>query len=733
MIGYSAVALALISSISAIVYAGAAAAGRPAVRKSREKSSRLCFHVSAGCVAIAVLYLLYLIFGNRFDYGYVFSYSASDLPAVYKFSAFWAGQEGSFLLWLVFQTIFGWLLNRKPEVPAAVLAVFSLLQAILLLLLLIKSPFLLLAEPRLEGAGLNPLLQDPWMVLHPPVLFLGYAALAVPFAYAVGGLLTGRHRDWLSPALPWILFAVASLGAGIFIGGFWAYKVLGWGGYWAWDPVENSSLVPWLAAAAAVHLIVLAKRRTGAVKAAYAGVLSCYILVLYGTFLTRSGVLSDFSTHSFADEGVGGLLGIIVLLTAVAAFALLIAKLPGMPPGELYQAVASREFILALTALLLAFFGALVFVGMSTPLVTLALGSPQSVGGNFYNLAGLPLALALAAALTAGALLKMPAGDGRVRYWLLGLFLLAGLLLADRLAITRLPVAATVCLACMAAMAGGYAAFYRTMTAAAVLSHTGVAVMLIGIMASGAAGQTVTASFTQGETVFFGGEPVSYAGVGIQAGGTGFYHTFHAGEERREVTALTKLNKQGDPASHEPGIYRTWLADIYIAPVHQEESGQYPELTLVKGQQLVYEGVGLIFKKFTMAGMDGAGEARVQALIEVVSGGAAQEVQPELVSRNGRIIGTTVPALERYELHITGIKPGEGKISIELRDTASVPGAGKLTADVSIKPLINLVWLGAALITAGTGWAAINRVNEAAALLQRGQGVVAKTVIAKQK
>ncbi len=730
MIGYGAVAFALMVTLAAAALAGAALAGRKAARARLENNARLCYQAAAGLIGIAACYLLYIIFADRFEYAYVFGYSSRDLPLAYKFSVFWAGQEGSFLLWLVFHAVFGLVLIwRKPAAPAAVLAVYSLLQAMLLVILLVKSPFMLLAEPRGDGVGLNPLLQDPWMVIHPPVLFLGYAALAVPFAYAVGSMLTNAHQHWLGPALPWTLFAAANLGAGMFIGGFWAYKVLGWGGYWAWDPVENSSLVPWLAAGAAVHLLALARMRTAAVKAAYAGVLASFLLVLYGTFLTRSGVLSDFSTHSFADEGVGALLGMVVLVTTLLAFGLFIVKMPGMPAGELYQRLASREFILALTALLLACLGALVFVGMSTPLVTMAFGSPKSVGSNFYNTAALPLAIAVAAALTAGFLLRREKSGRMLQYWWLGLFLAAGIGLAGWLGLHRLPVTIIVCLACTAAAACAYAAYSRTLPAAAVCCHMGVAILLVGVMASSAAGQTVSVRLSQGAEQMIGGQAISYAGTRPAADGTGFYHVFHAGPDQREVRALTKLNKQEVPAAHEPAIYRTLLADIYIAPVQQEENSAGRELTLVKGQPLTYEGVSMTFTRFTMAGMDGPGEIRVQALITVASGGNSGEVRPELVNSNGRITGSTVTALDRYQLHITGLKPGEGKVTIEFIDMAAAHNQdqAELTAEVSTKPLINLVWLGAVLITAGTGWAAWNRRPRYTQLLPRGQGPAAGT------
>ncbi|WP_425059908.1 hypothetical protein SCACP_05370 [Sporomusa carbonis] len=727
MIGYAGVALALAISIVA-----AGCYFLLSNRKSVGEGGRLAgtaqvlYVLSAGFIGIAAMHLFYLILGDRFEYAYVFGYSSRDLPLVYKLSAFWAGQEGSFLLWLVFHAIFGLVLLRKLAASHGVMTVYCLIQATLLIILLVKSPFMMLAEPRSDGAGLNLLLQDPWMVIHPPVVFLGYAALAVPFAYALDGLMTGCHKDWMDKAIPWTLLALSTLGAGMFIGGFWAYKVLGWGGYWAWDPVENSSLVPWLAAGASAHLLEMTRIRAGAIRMAYVGVIGSFLLVLYGTFLTRSGILSDFSTHSFADEGLGGLLGFTVLVATTVSFVLYIIKLPDMPSGELYPGIASREFVLALTALMLAFFGLLVFVGMSTPLVTMALGSAKSVSGGFYNNAALPLAVAMGAALTIGPLVKWRGADvGSLRhYWWLALSSALGLALAVWLAVLhQWLITIAVCLATAAAAAHVHAALGQRMSKAIVCSHLGVAVMLIGIMASGAGSQLTMASFIQGQSQEIFGDQVMYTGTEVDPSGKAVYNTFLVGTEKTTVQSLTKLNKEGEPAAREPGIYRRLLFDLYISPVVKTDGDAGPEVTLAKGETLVQGDVRLEFVKFNMAGMDGTSPGRVEALIKVVAGSKSQEVRPELINKNGRIIGSTVKALDRYEIHIAGIKPGEGKVIIKFKDTQAGKSAGveRLDAEVSRKPLINLVWLGAFLITVGTGWAGINKLADHARILEKGQ------------
>ncbi|WP_371361796.1 hypothetical protein SRRS_31290 [Sporomusa rhizae] len=709
MIGYAAIALALVVSV--------AAAGLYLILINNKKYSseklvsiaRVLYSVSTLLIGIAAVYLFYLILGNKFEYAYVFGYSSRELSIAYKLSVFWAGQEGSFLLWLVFHAIFGMVLLKRPAAPAGVMLVYCVTQSVLLVILLIKSPFMVLSEPHLNGAGLNLLLQDPWMVIHPPVVFLGYAALAVPFAYAISGLITGCHQEWVAPAKTWTLFALSSLGAGIFIGGFWAYKVLGWGGYWAWDPVENSSLAPWLAAGATAHLLLMAKGRAGAIRLAYVGVISSFLLVLYGTFLTRSGIVSDFSTHSFADEGIGGFLGIVVLAALTVSFGFYILRLPTMPSGELYPGVASREFILALTALLLVFFCVVVFAGMSTPLITMAFGSPKSVGSAFYNDAALPLAVVMGAALIIAPVVKMGgvSGGHPKQYWWLVFPAVMGISLADWITILDQPlITLVVCMAIAAAASQLYSAWRRGTSKGVACSHLGVAVILIGIMTSGAGSKSAIVSFTQGLPQQVFGERVTYIGTETEPAGEVRCNTFQVGASQDVVHSLTKLNKEGQPAAREPGIYRRLLSDLYIAPMVKTEEDHGPELMLVKGEWINQGEVQLAFVKFNMAGMDGDGPVRVQALIEVKTGSLSQEVRPELTNKNGQITGSTVKALDRYEIHIVGLKPGEGKVFIEFKDTfiGKATGQEQLEAEFSQKPLINLVWFGAFLITVGTGW-----------------------------
>jgi cytochrome c-type biogenesis protein CcmF len=295
------------------------------------------FTHTAAVLSIFVI-LFVIIQKHYFEYQYAWQHSSRDLPLKYMISCFWEGQEGSFLLWMVWHAVIGNILiatARTWESP--VMAIMSLAQVMLATMLLGieflgakigSSPFDLLRDKVAgpifsrpdylsfikDGNGLNPLLQNYWMVIHPPTLFFGFAVTIVPFAFAVSALWTRRYTDWVKPALPWALVGVMVLGTGIIMGGFWAYESLSFGGYWAWDPVENASLIPWLILIAAVHLMLIYKSTGNALYSTYLLSIFSFVLVLYATFLTRSGILGNTSVHAFTDLGMSGQLLIFLFI-----------------------------------------------------------------------------------------------------------------------------------------------------------------------------------------------------------------------------------------------------------------------------------------------------------------------------------------------------------------------------------------------------------------------------------
>lgn len=356
--------------------------------KSWRNLGRTAFFVHGASVLGIFGILFYLIYTHQFQYNYVWSHSSRDLPVYYIISAFWEGQEGSFLLWTFWHIILGSILvftAKRWEGP--VMVVMCLAQVMLTSMVLgleqisvfgatvnlpIKlgsNPFILLRDafPDLplfnspdyvnkiaDGRGLNALLQNYWMVIHPPVLFLGFASTIVPFAFAMGGLWHGKYGEWVRPALPWALFNGASLGLGILMGGAWAYEALSFGGFWAWDPVENASLVPWIIMIAGLHTMVIYKARGSALGISYILVTLGFLLILYSTFLTRSGILGDSSVHSFTDLGLSGQLLIFMGVFVVMAAFYLIKHWKKIPKTEKEESVYSREFWMFIGSLVLS-------------------------------------------------------------------------------------------------------------------------------------------------------------------------------------------------------------------------------------------------------------------------------------------------------------------------------------------------------------------------------------------
>jgi len=355
-------------------------------------NGKISFYVHALAVLGIVVTLFIIIKNHYFEYHYAYSHSDKKLPAHYLISTFWNGQEGSFLLWMFWHAVLGIVIiltNKFWEGP--VMTVFSVVQAFLASMILgvvlpgleLKigsSPFILLRDampdpiftiqpdfiPQ-DGSGLNPLLQNYWMVIHPPTLFLGFAATLVPFSFCMAGLWLKRYREWVRPALPWSLFAGAVLGLGILMGGYWAYETLNFGGYWNWDPVENAVYVPWLILIASIHTMITYKNSETALKASIILVISVFILILYSTFLTRSGVLGDASVHSFTDLGLSGQLLLYLLFFLVAAIALAVIRWKEIPSSKTEISTYSREFWIFIGATVLCLMGFQVLVPTSFP------------------------------------------------------------------------------------------------------------------------------------------------------------------------------------------------------------------------------------------------------------------------------------------------------------------------------------------------------------------------------
>src|SRR4051812_2413094 len=371
-------------------------------RRRLHESARNALFGAFGATALAALVLLQALHARDFSFTYVAEHSSRKLPFPYSFSAFWGGQEGSLLLWLLVLTGLGSLavfLNRdliRRLLPWTVAVLGAVASFFALLLVFVASPFARQAAPA-DGAGLVPSLQNPYMMIHPPLLYLGYVGLTIPFAFAAAALLSGRVDErWIIVTRRWTLLAWAALGIGILLGAKWAYEEVGWGGYYAWDPVENAALMPWLASTAFLHSVMVQEKKNMLRVWNVVLVSLAFCLSLFGTFLTRSGVLS--SIHSFAQSSIGPwFLGFIVV-AACFSTALIIWRLPLLRARTRLESLASREAAFLYNNLLLVAFALIVLWGVAFPLLSEAVrGEKFPVGPPYFNfflvVLGLPLLL----------------------------------------------------------------------------------------------------------------------------------------------------------------------------------------------------------------------------------------------------------------------------------------------------------------------------------------------------
>lgn len=363
------------------------------------KIARVSFWLNSVAVIGIGCCLYYIIYNHYFEYHYAWAHSSMDLPTHFVISSFWEGQEGSFWLWMFWQMLMGIVLVFKAKDWESPVMTFVMLCQLIIASMLLgieifgervgSSPFILLrdameapifANPNYlsmiaDGTGLNPLLQNYWMVIHPPTLFLGFGAMIVPFAYAAAGLWQRRYKEWIGPGLPWALFAVMTLGAGIIMGSFWAYEALNFGGFWAWDPVENASLIPWLTLIAAAHVMIAFKNSGHSYFTATLLTMISFVLVIYASFLTRSGILGETSVHSFTDLGMFWQLVLFNGVFFGVMIWLLVARRKEMPISKKEEDLYTREFWLFIGALVLAVACVQIIASTSIPVFNTVFGT----------------------------------------------------------------------------------------------------------------------------------------------------------------------------------------------------------------------------------------------------------------------------------------------------------------------------------------------------------------------
>jgi cytochrome c-type biogenesis protein CcmF len=550
------------------------------------------------CVGVAFAALAACYVSSDFSVATVFENSHSAMPLVYKVTSLWGNHEGSMLLWVLILAVFGALVavfgNNVPgPLKATVLAVQSwIAAAFYLFILLTSNPFLRLTPAPFEGRDLNPILQDPGLAIHPPLLYLGYVGFSITFSFAVAALLEGRiDAAWARWARPWALAAWMFLTVGIAMGSYWAYYTLGWGGWWFWDPVENASLMPWLAGTALLHsALVMEKREALKVWTILLAILT-FSLSLIGTFLVRSGVLT--SVHAFASDPRRGIFILAILTLFIGgSLALYAWRAPLLKPGGLFAPI-SREGALVFNNLFLTSACATVFIGTLYPLALEALtGEKISVGAPFFNATFVPLFVPLLVAVPFGPLLGWKRGDlYGVAQRLLAAFALALVGIAATFMVARGPVLAPFGIGLAAFVMAGVvvdmierigllrlppttalrrAAGLPRSAWGTALAHFGLGVTVLGIVCATTWGGERIVSVKSGQTLSLAGYDVTFDGL-AQRPGPNYHELVGHFTVRRgaSVVGVMEPSKRSFPAREtsttEAALMRRGASQLYLS------------------------------------------------------------------------------------------------------------------------------------------------------------------------
>lgn len=691
--------------------------------------------VTGSVLSVAIICIMaWLIFDHQFQYNYVYSYSSRDLPADYLFSTLWAGQEGSFLLWIFFIAMLGlFLIYSAGDYEPVVLLVFSLALSFIYSMIagiwigettIGSNPFKTIYEAYPgqvpdgfippDGRGLNPLLQNYWMTIHPPVLFTGFASALVPFAFALAALWREKYDEWIRPALPWTLWAVFSLGLGIMMGGYWAYETLGWGGYWAWDPVENGSLVPWLALVACIHTM-LVQRKTGTLKRfTLFTALFAFIMVVYSTFLTRSGVLADFSVHSFSSLGLYNQLLLFIVAFVALAAGMMGARWKRLPTPTWSNEIFSREFAMISGSLILTLMAIGIIIGTSWPVISQWFGEAKTVDAAGYNQLILPVAVALALIMGMGQLLWFTGTDRKQVYTQLRIPVILTLISAPvfyLLGMTHLNMVLLGMAAIFAITANGQIGLRVVLgnpkLAGGSLAHIGIGVMLIGFITSGKYDTTVTVSLPLNEPTDVFGYSVTWTGDTLSDGKEAYKLKVTREDSEWTLSPIMYYSTYSQAWMKSPDILLRPTYDVYVEPITVEPALGSKDLSSLRfGKQSSIDiGTGkLIFSGFEQVSMDptdirfnmvflyktDSGTDTLRSLYKI---GKDRMVSVSPISPAPGVILAPREVIPEKAQVIASLTIGEDQRKLSRPET--------LVVQASVKPMIILVWLGTLLTLAG--------------------------------
>jgi cytochrome c-type biogenesis protein CcmF len=758
-------------------------------------------------VIAASVFLWYAILTHQYQYKYIYSYSNNDLRNLGIFqlaSSFWGGQEGSFMLWLLLTAIVGIILqsysSKRGDLEPRVMAVFTLATSFLLVMVSpwFKNPFeyiwvtpvfvkiehissqfynlpfiqqffftdqssnqgfiqinsefaALLSQAGvamndfiIDGRGLNPQLLNFWMQIHPPILFAGFSMATVPFAFAIAALMKNDYKDWVKQAFPWMLAGMGVLGLGIMLGGYWAYEMLGWGGYWAWDPVENSSLIPWLVGVAAIHTLLVQKKtqaKGGIGKYAKTNLMLSvltYVFVLYSTFLTRSGVLGDASVHSFVDPGM---IIYLFLILFIGTFTLLGFGMIAFRWKTLNDNIKDDENLLSrelglFTAMIVLIASAIiVLVGTSAPIFG------KSVDTYFYNEMHLPLAIIIMFLNGISLLIKWQKSDAnelikKSTYAAVGAVLFTILLVifgeVRDIMIIILSLTTAFSLFVNVDIAIKIVKGNFKMLGAYV-AHIGIALFILGVIGSAVYSEEVTVDLVKDKPVTAFGYDLTFTGGYPIENNTKFAFNIDVkkGNSEYKIAPVMYRSEFNNSIVREPAILTLLTRDIYFAPLGYDEGGQsqtqhsHNHISLNKGDTTSFGGTKITFVKFNMAAetmqaMSEGKDFQMGAVLEIEKDGKKTEMELLRKQVDGKVEFTSFESKEmNLKIELENLAAGNIDIVITPLDGAETVNKNfesksneVLTVTASIKPFVNLVWAGVAIMVIGFFIAMTRRLKE---------------------
>lgn len=769
------------------------------IRKNGDRSyrsyARGAFLVHAASVVGIVGTLIFLLLSHYFEYSYVWEHSSTSLPLRYIFSAFWEGQEGSFILWLFWNAVLGVILlftAKKWEAPAMI--VFALVQSFLasmimgiypLGLKIGSSPFVLMRNlpeniglpwaqvPNylakfpafMDGTGLNPLLQNYWMTIHPPTLFLGFASTLVPFAFCMAALFNKDYKGWVKPALPWAYFSVMILGVGILMGGAWAYEALSFGGFWAWDPVENSSLVPWITMVGAAHLLLIAKNRNTGLPSAFFLTIVSFLLVLYSTFLTRSGVLGDSSVHSFVDLGLSGQLLIYLFFFIVISFGMLIFRYRHIPKSKKDDELSSREFWMFIGSLVLLIAAFQIIFSTSIPVINQVIGpegllpimnnkmAPPLDAIAHYNSFQIPFVIVITLLIAIGQYLNYKHTKSK-RFWKniarsLVTAVVFTLVLAWLYDFWRQPLYLVLLFTGVFAAVSNIAYWLgpgkgKFNVAGSSIAHAGFAILIVGALIANAKKDVISntnvflseelpqsenALLELNDSTKLGKYVAVWKGLREEPNKQFYevsYYNPESGEKEFDLAPFLQMSDQMGPTPN-PSTKHYWNRDIYthvqyssyLEPKTDDGYTSEMEIEVSRGDTVIYQEHFIIMDSLRVnASMNEETremeQLKLVAKLKIVNVlGEEYEALPAYVL-NGNVLSYEDAYLDtqKFKIRFSDVNTETDQIKLTAWTKAPENEKPFIVMKAIVFPLINLLWLGCILMAIGTGIAIYQRVRK---------------------